>query len=117
MIEQIGSALAVLLIFILVLYGSYVCTKKVAKLSYRGSQSRYMKMEDRLMLGQEQYLAIVTVGEKRYLIGVTGGGISVLSEVSEDELLEVPTEIKGLASNISFKDLMTKFGKDKDSAI
>lgn len=115
MIEQIGSGLAVLLTFILVLYGSYVCTKKVAKLSYRGGQSRYMKIEDRLLLGQDQYLTIVLVGEKRYLLGVTGGKISVLSEIEEGSLLELQPENKSFSSNVSFKDLMTKFGKDKDS--
>ena len=117
MIEQIGSALFMLLIFILILYGSYICTKKVAKLSYKGGQSRYMKLEDRLVLGQEKYLAIVLVGEKHYLIGVTGSKISVLSEINEDELSEIPADIKGFTPNVSFKDLMTKYGKDKNKAI
>lgn len=113
-IEQIGSFLMILLIFVLLLYGSYVCSKKVAGMSMRGTQSKYVKVVDRIMLGRDNYIAVISVGNRYYLIGNSAGGMNMLTEIAEEDLVELKNPQGPFMGTPSFKEIMQKLGREKE---
>lgn len=114
-LEQISSLLGIIIIFGLVLYGSYFVSKKIAKFSLGANQSRYMKIVDRIVLGQDRYAAIVTVGERYFLLGISGETMTLLSELSKDDMVLLEGPNKTLPETLNFKEILKKLGHDKDT--
>lgn len=96
----------------LILYLSYVCTKFIGMRGGKISQSKYMKIIDRVILGQDKFLFIVQVGNKRVLIGVTSSGIREILELAEEDLIPVNKDSDGQIP-VSFQDFMTKVRNKK----
>lgn len=79
--------MGMLLAVCIVLYLAYWCTRHIAaspagQLGARGNQ---MRVVDRLMLGQNKMVAVVRVGERWLLLGVTGENITMLAELTEEQ--------------------------------
>lgn len=113
-IEQIGSVLVTIILFALVLFASYYCSKKVAKISMKDNHSKYMKLEDRLMVGQDKSLAVVTLGSKHFLISICANEISLLTELKEDDMTELQSPEYTFPAGIAFKDILKSLGRNKD---
>lgn len=87
MYENMGSAVFTLIVIIAVIYLSYIFSKFIGKRGFgSGNRSGYMRVLDRITLGKDSALAIVQVGEKHYLVGISSTGISVLSELDKEDL-------------------------------
>ncbi|MEG0214739.1 MAG: flagellar biosynthetic protein FliO [Hungatella sp.] len=114
-IKDISSYVIVLILFVLILYASYICSKKVAKISQRTNNSKYMKLVDRLMLGQDRCLAIVSIGEKYYAVGITAAGINLMTELESDDLIELEPPGNSFPENLNFKDIMNQLRRNKHS--
>lgn len=114
--EQTSSLIGVIVVFLLILYGSYFVSKKVAKMSVRESRSKYMRLHDQMMIGQEKYLAVVSIGGRYFLIGSSENGISLLTELEENDLASLQNSADSDTRPV-FKDLMKKIGKDKNTKI
>lgn len=76
----------------LIIYLSYIASKYIGSGLKRSSSSRYMRLLDQVTLGQDRHVAILQVGAKYLLVGVTAGQISFLSELQDEELLPLPAE-------------------------
>lgn len=113
-IEQISSFLVILVIFLLLLYGSYYFSKKVAGASIRGNQSKYMKVLDRIMLSRDTSVAVVSVGCRYYLVASSPGGMNLLGEIEEEDLIELQNPQNPFSGALSFHDIMKKIGKEKE---
>nr|WP_317378094.1 flagellar biosynthetic protein FliO [uncultured Faecalimonas sp.] len=70
-----------------VIYLSYLCSKYVGKTMNRSSSSTYMKLVDQIVLGQDRHIAVVEVGEKYLLVGITAGQINILTTLTKEELI------------------------------
>jgi len=68
-----------------------------------------MNIVDKIMLGQNKYLAIVEISNKYYLISVTDNNINIIKDLEEIKLN--PIEVTG--ETIEFNKIFTKFFKDK----
>jgi flagellar biogenesis protein FliO len=76
-----------LVLFAGILYLSYAATKYLAKrLSPDGRSGHNMKIIESLAIGKDSCLLIVKAGEKILLLGKTAGSISLVSELSADEI-------------------------------
>ena len=103
-------AIATLIVVVLIIYGSYIASKYIGKGLSRNSSSRYMRLIDQITMGQDRHIAIVQVGNKFFLVGITAGQISVLSELQDEELLPLAPDIdEGGANALDFKAMMDKF--------
>jgi len=92
-----------------IIYLSYLASKYVGRGMSKGSNSRYMRLIDQLALGQDRYIAVVQVGGKYLLVGVTAGQISILSEVEDEELFPLaPGEEGGGSQPIDFRKMLGK---------
>ena len=80
----------------LIIYLSYVASKYIGGSLKRSSSSRYMRLLDQVTLGQDRHIAIVQVGAKYMLVGVTAGQVSFLSELRDEELISLSAEDEGV---------------------
>lgn len=90
---------------------AYLCTKFIASKSTGGAiggKTANMRVVDRLVLGKDKQILIVTVAEKAYLLGVSNQEISVL-DVLDMEDLTVPAD-KNLTGAMGerFQDVLKK---------
>ena len=70
-----------------IIFLSYVCSKYMGKGLVRASSSRYMRMLDQMIVGQNRTLVIVQAGGRYLLLGVGPDKIQTLAELSEEDLL------------------------------
>ena len=64
-----------------------------------------------ISLGQDRHVAIMQVGGKYLLVGVTSGQISLLSEVSDEDLFPLePDNAEGEGKIPDFKTMIDKLG-------
>ena len=84
MFEEEGSALlsliGMLFIFALVLFLAYITTRFIGKHSGFRSAGENIKILERVSLGQDKSLAVVSLGKKGFLLGITNQTITNLGE-------------------------------------
>lgn len=72
--------------FVFVITLSYFLTKKLASIGSLRMQGKNMKVLETLQLGMHQYLHLVQVGEKTFVMGVTKDRMNYFCEVDNDSL-------------------------------
>lgn len=93
----------------LIIYLSYLASKYIGTGINKSSSSRYMRLIDQITLGQDRHMAIVQIGGKYLLIGVTSGQVNVLSEIQDEELLQLEPDGEESQTRIpDFKTMMEK---------
>lgn len=97
----------------IIIYLSYICSKYLGKGLVKNSSSRYMRMLDQLIVGQNRTLVIVQAGERYLLLGVGPERIQTLAELSEEDLLPLGEENEETA--IDFSRLLSQIRRKKDS--
>ena len=94
-----------------IIYLSYLASKYIGKGMSRAGSSQYMRLIDQITLGQDRHMAIVQVGGKYLLVGVTSGQVNVLSEIQDDNLFPLEPDTVDIGEKIpDFKAMMEKFG-------
>lgn len=76
-----------LLVFIAILYGAYYFSKAVASYSNGFSKSKYMETVDKLTIARDKSIAIVRIGKKNILLGISGDGLKLIQELEEEDLI------------------------------
>ena len=107
-IKDIFSLVLALIGIVLVLFLTYYGTRWLSKKSVPGLKSKYMKITDRMMLGQNKFLAIAEISGKYYLLGITESNISILKELNDFQPLP-----EGIEKNMYFDKILNKFMKSK----
>ena len=92
----------------LIIYLSYVASKYIGGSLKRSSSSRYMRLLDQVTLGQDRHIAIVQVGAKYMLVGVTAGQVSFVSELRDEELISLSAADEGEMKSPDFKSMLEK---------
>lgn len=98
----------------LIIYLSYLSSKYIGKGVNRSASSRYMRLIDRIAVGQDRHIAVLQIGERYMLVGIAQGQINVLSELSEDDLMLISSGEQKLHTP-DFVELMKKLGKGKEN--
>lgn len=117
--EDVLTLVTVLILVAAVIYLSYWVSKNLSKGTVKIGSAKHMSVLDRLILGQDRYLAIVKVLSKYYLVSITGQNVQILKELDEEEISSseaVFLENKGQGMD-SFKNvlhgMLSKKDKDK----
>ncbi len=95
--------------FCVVLWGAYTVSKWMATRSAMGMSSRFMKIADRIPLSKDSSLCIAEIGGKYFLIGISAGNISLLSELCEEDLTPVQDTAEILNPVYAVRDAVLKF--------
>lgn len=99
MFKGIATAVITLIIVILILYLTFICTKYIGRGVGVKTRSRNMKVLDQIVLGRDRSAAIVQAGNRFFLVGITASQVSLISELQEGEitaLLQEPQEMERL---------------------
>ncbi|MEA4987047.1 MAG: flagellar biosynthetic protein FliO [Anaerovorax sp.] len=89
-----------------VIYLSYLFSKYLATGTSKMNSAKYMKIIDRLPTGQDRSVIILQIGDKHYLVGNTSQSINILTELSKDQLVELPSEGHMAIHTDSFKNAL-----------
>lgn len=97
-----------------IIYLSYLCSKYIGKNMNKSSSSKYMRLIDQIVLGQDKHIAVIEVSDKYLLVGVTAGQINILTEFQKNELEPLMKESAGTENrNSEFRVLLEKLNNPK----
>lgn len=113
MAKGIITAIGTLAIVVLILYLAYVVTKYIGRGVGINTRSGCMKVRDQIVLGRDRAAAIVQIGTRFFLVGITGTQISLISELKEEDLIPFPDSEQQPKPYPDFKELMDKIGRGK----
>ena len=82
-----GRIIVTFIAVVLIIYLSYLVSKYVGKGMAKGGSSRYMRLLDQIALGPDRQIAVVQIGDRYLLVGITSGQINVLAEIEDEDLL------------------------------
>lgn len=111
MIRGVGTAVVTLLLVVLIIYLSYICSKFIGKGYGVRKRSGFMKLIDQMAVGQDKSIAVIQAGVHYYLIGIASSGITVLAELTEEDLTALPNEsdlVSGAGQPVEFKQILEK---------
>ena len=112
--EALWSLLMGGVIMGVVLYLTYICTKQLSLKVSKIAGSKYIKIIDKVGLGQDKFIAICKISDKFYLIGITAGNINLLSEIDGFDENDTNFVEKTPEFNSVLSEMMSKI-KKKDS--
>lgn len=95
-----------------IIYLSYICSKYLGKGLVKTGSSKYMRLMDQMVVGQNRSLMMVQVGGRYLLLGVSQEKIETLAELSEEDLLPLGGEEGEPA--MDFGQLLSRLGRKKD---
>lgn len=107
---QFGLAIlktGIALVFILMLI--YVSMKYGGNKLQDIQKGKYIKIIERSSISKENSLVVVKMGQKAYVMASTNGKIEIISELSEEEILEIEAS-KALPEYKDLKDFYEKTG-------
>lgn len=111
--NSVISLASVLILTVLILYLSYLFTKSLGKGIGLKRGGTYMQMLDRLPFGQDKSVAIVRTGSHYYLIGIASSQITLLAELSEEDIKKeesvLPPASGTGAGYENFKSILKKY--------
>ena len=92
---SISQLITVLLLFVIVLAVTGFTTKFIANYQKIQGVNRNLEVIETLRITGNKYLQIVRAADKYFVIGVGKDEISMLTEISEEELVRISSTDKG----------------------
>lgn len=86
--NEFTSMFVPFIIVIFVIIFAYLGTRFISAKYTRMTSGKHLKIIERVSLGQDKSLLLVTIKAKTYLIGVSGSGINIVSEFIEGEFAD-----------------------------
>lgn len=103
-IKSILKLIGLIILCILIIAASYFTTKFVGKKQIQSGSKSNFKSVDVFRITPNKYLQIVEVGKRYFCIAVTKESVTLISELSEEDLKVLPAEMKPK----SFKEQMNE---------
>lgn len=85
--EELGSTLMIIGVMVLVLLAAYYVTKFIAKKGRRLTQTKCMKVVDQMYLSTDKQIAVIEVGKKNLMIGITNQSINLITTLDEEDIV------------------------------
>ncbi|WP_407695739.1 flagellar biosynthetic protein FliO [Sedimentibacter hydroxybenzoicus] len=89
------------------LFLTYYSTKWLSTRTSSSMKSRYINIIDKIMLGQNKFLAIAEICNKYYLLSITEKNVTIVKEL--DDFRSIP-DIKP-DNSLEFNNILNKFLK------
>ena len=109
--DSIGQLLTTILIFIFVLALTYFATKLTAGLQKGRLAGSHVEILETYKIAQTKYIQVVKIGKKYFSYVVCKDTVTLLGELTKDDISEFGKADTGTAMNISFKDIFDKLKK------
>lgn len=108
-LDSVVQFLTVLVIFIIVLGVTWLTTRYIAGFQKGRMRGNNFEMIDSFRLSQTQYAQIVRIGERYLAIAISKDSVTVLTELSEDEIVH-PGELSA-GTPMQFEEFLQKAKK------
>ncbi len=105
--------MTVLLIFIFVLALTYFATKLTAGLQKGRLAGSNVEVLETFRIAPTKYIQVVKIGRKYYSYVVCKDTVTLLGEMTEDDIAALGQKEAEAAANINFKDILDKFRKQQ----
>ena len=90
--QSFFQLIIVLVCFVVVLVLAYYTTRWLANYQKGRSFNKNLKIIETLKLSPDKYVQIIACGKEKYLIvGLSKNEVTLLGELSEDELIDIDT--------------------------
>ncbi|MCQ2494981.1 MAG: flagellar biosynthetic protein FliO [Lachnospiraceae bacterium] len=110
-VVSVFKLIGLILLCVLIIAASYFTTKFVGKKQMGRYSKSNFKSLDIYRINGNKFLQIIQVGKRYFCISVTKDQVSLLAELSREDIVNWPPE----ASNAGFKDVLASIkGKKKD---
>jgi flagellar biosynthetic protein FliO len=100
------STIVLVFVLLLVMLGAYFTTKFLSAKTKRMSKGRYIDIKDRMIIGRDKYIVLLTVGEQSFLVGVTNQTVSLIGTLKKEEMPSVDED--NTESGAGFKGFAAK---------
>ena len=87
--EDLGQTILIIAIMVAVLLGAYYATKFLAKRGKRLTRSKYIKVIDQVHIAQDKQIALINVGGKNILVGITNQSINLIAQLDKENNDEI----------------------------
>lgn len=111
--DSIGQLLTVTLIFIFVLALTYFATKLTAGLQRGRLAGSNVEILETFKIAPTKYIQVVKIGKKYYSYVVCKDTVTLLGELTEDDIAAPGGEGTEPVVNINFKEIFDKFKKQQ----
>ncbi len=111
--DSIGQLLTVILIFIFVLALTYVATKLTAGLQKGRLAGSNVEILETFKIAPTKYIQVVRIGKKYFSYVVCKDTVTLLGEMTEDEIVTPEKEATESAVNMKFKEIFDKLKKQQ----
>ena len=97
-----------LILFVGILYLSYIATKGISKkLSINGRGGKNLKIIESVSVGRESSMLLVKAGEKVLVVGATSHSLTLISELTPDEITEEDASLlSGTGNTMDFSEAL-----------
>lgn len=109
--DSIGQLLTVTLIFIFVLALTYFATKLTAGLQKGRLAGSNVEVLDTLKIAPTKYIQVVRIGKKYYSYVVCKDSVTLLGELTEDDIALSGREGTEPAAGLNFREIFDKLRK------
>lgn len=111
--DSFFQLIGVLLIFLFVLAITYVTTRWIGQYQQGMMQNKNIQVVETFRVSNNKFIQIIQVGKKYLVISVCKDVINILTELTEEDLVWMPSqEERGVKVNENFQQIFTKL-KDK----
>lgn len=111
--DSFFQLIGVLLIFLFVLAITYVTTRWIGQYQQGMMQNKNIQVVETFRVSNNKFIQIIQVGKKYLVISVCKDVVNILTELTEEDLLWMPSQEElGVKVNENFQQIFTKL-KDK----
>ena len=108
-LESVGQLLAAILIFIFVLALTYFATKLTAGLQKGRLAGSNVEVLETFRISPTKYIQVVRIGGRYFSYVVCKDTVTLLGEMTKDDISEFGGTGTNAAINVNFKDILDKF--------
>ena len=104
--EDFLKILPLILGFLAILFLAYLVTRYMGSKVYNLGTTKYMRVLEKVFLGNDKSLCIIQIGQRIFVVGVTNHQISIISEINETDLVSLTDHKES-----SFNSLLERYIK------
>jgi len=110
-VESVLKLVGLIILCAIIIAASYFTTKFVGQKQAGVYGDSNFKSLDVYRLAPNKYLQLISVGKRYFVIAVSKESVQLIAELKEEDIIYWRSEKK-----MSFKDIMSKVGRDRKNA-
>ena len=111
-LESFVQLVGVLVIFVFVLFLTYITTRWIANYQKEHSFNKNLEVIETLKITQNKYIQIVRAGDEYLVIAIGKDEVQLLTRLTEEQLAEVSMPVNNIGvSAESFKEVFERLKK------